>query len=118
VSCTYLTSRLTLFPSALIACIKEVCAFPSDSESARIVSGMRWMGLFSPEKFVVRGGTLLDTLDRRRHARRWCRPHGEHAAVHHQELTSVSITPHCRAREPNVRLPSPRGLHLSLITHP
>ncbi|KAJ7307741.1 hypothetical protein DFH08DRAFT_1051265 [Mycena albidolilacea] len=38
--------------NALVARIKEVCAFPSDSESARIVSGMRWMGLFSPEKLV------------------------------------------------------------------
>ncbi|KAJ7807075.1 hypothetical protein B0H14DRAFT_3765188 [Mycena olivaceomarginata] len=75
---------------ALVARIKEVCAFPSDSESARIVSGMRWMGPFSPEKLVVRGGTLLDTLERHRHARRWCRPHGERAAVHHQELTSTS----------------------------
>ncbi|KAJ7721687.1 hypothetical protein B0H14DRAFT_3520581 [Mycena olivaceomarginata] len=92
---------------ALIAHIKEVCAFPSDSESAWIISGMWWMGLFSPEKFVVRGGTLLDTLDRRRHARRWCRPHGERAAVHHQELTSVSITPHRRARDPNAHLPVP-----------
>ncbi|KAJ7806980.1 hypothetical protein B0H14DRAFT_3483654 [Mycena olivaceomarginata] len=38
---------------ALVARIKEVCAFPFDSESARIVSGMRWMGPFSPEKLVT-----------------------------------------------------------------
>ncbi|KAF8192639.1 saccharopine dehydrogenase [Mycena galopus ATCC 62051] len=48
--------------AALVARIKEVCAFPSESESERIISGMRWMGLFSTEKLVVRGGTLLDTL--------------------------------------------------------
>ncbi|KAJ7755317.1 saccharopine dehydrogenase [Mycena maculata] len=46
----------------LTARIKEVCAFPSESESERIIDGMRWMGLFSREKIAVRGGTLLDTL--------------------------------------------------------
>ncbi|KAJ7270722.1 saccharopine dehydrogenase [Mycena haematopus] len=48
--------------ASLIARIKEVCAFESESESERIIDGMRWMGLFSSEKMVVRGGTLLDTL--------------------------------------------------------
>ncbi|KAF7326659.1 Saccharopine dehydrogenase [Mycena venus] len=47
---------------ALVARIQEVCAFPSDAESERIISGMRWMGLFSAEKLLVRNGTLLDTL--------------------------------------------------------
>jgi hypothetical protein len=48
--------------SALIARIKQVCNFPSDSESERIVSGLRWIGMFSAEKVVVRSGNLLDTL--------------------------------------------------------
>ncbi|KAJ7270718.1 saccharopine dehydrogenase [Mycena haematopus] len=48
--------------ASLVARIKEVCAFESESESKRIIDGMRWMGLFSSEKMVVRGGTLLDTL--------------------------------------------------------
>ncbi|KAF7373561.1 Saccharopine dehydrogenase [Mycena sanguinolenta] len=48
--------------AALIARIGEVCTFPSEAESERIIAGMRWMGLFSAEKMVVRGGTLLDTL--------------------------------------------------------
>ncbi|KAJ7432883.1 saccharopine dehydrogenase [Mycena galericulata] len=47
---------------AIVARIKEVCAFPSEAESDRIISGMRWMGLFSADKVPVRGGTLLDTL--------------------------------------------------------
>ncbi|KAJ7043341.1 saccharopine dehydrogenase, partial [Mycena alexandri] len=47
---------------ALIARIKEICNFPSESETERIIFGMRWMGLFSPEKAVVRSGNLLDTL--------------------------------------------------------
>jgi hypothetical protein len=36
--------------------------FPSDAERTRIISGLRWIGLFSPEKVTVRGGNLLDTL--------------------------------------------------------
>ncbi|KAK7055433.1 Saccharopine dehydrogenase [Favolaschia claudopus] len=47
---------------ALVERIKEVCEFPTEAESERIIPGMRWMGLFSAEKLVVRDGTLLDTL--------------------------------------------------------
>jgi hypothetical protein len=47
---------------ALIHSITSICPFPSDSERTRIISGMRWIGLFSSEKAVVRGGNLLDTL--------------------------------------------------------
>ncbi|KAG8781343.1 hypothetical protein FRC15_008867 [Serendipita sp. 397] len=37
--------------------------FPSASEKARIVSGLRWIGLLSStEKVTVRGSNLLDTL--------------------------------------------------------
>jgi spermidine synthase len=96
VSYPYLTSGLTLFHSALVARIKEVCEFPTDSESARLVFGLWWMGLFSPEKLVVCDGTLLDTLGRRRHARRSFRPHAERADMRHQELISRSITVHRR----------------------
>ncbi|KAJ7152636.1 saccharopine dehydrogenase [Mycena crocata] len=46
----------------LIARVKEVCAFPSESESDRIIAGLRWIGVFSGDKIAVRGGTLLDTL--------------------------------------------------------
>ncbi|KAI9830160.1 MAG: hypothetical protein M1819_005837 [Sarea resinae] len=48
--------------SCLVARVKEICKFSSDSESDRIISGMRWFGLFSNEQAVVRGGNLLDTL--------------------------------------------------------
>ncbi|KAJ6618235.1 saccharopine dehydrogenase [Mycena sp. CBHHK59/15] len=48
--------------AALIARIKQVCEFPSESEAQRIISGLRWVGMFSSEKVVVRGGNLLDTL--------------------------------------------------------
>ncbi|GBE85943.1 saccharopine dehydrogenase [Sparassis latifolia] len=48
--------------SALIARVKELCAFPNESESHRIISGLRWIGLFSSEKVTSRDGNLLDTL--------------------------------------------------------
>ncbi|MCJ1268275.1 hypothetical protein MMC22_008162 [Lobaria immixta] len=48
--------------SALIARTKEKCRFPSETESDRITSGMRYFGLFSSDGAVIRGGNLLDTL--------------------------------------------------------
>ena len=36
--------------------------FPSEAESDRIISGMRWMGILSSEKATVARGNLLDTL--------------------------------------------------------
>ncbi|KAJ7273375.1 saccharopine dehydrogenase [Mycena rebaudengoi] len=48
--------------AALITRIKEVCQFPSASETERIISGLRWIGLFSSEKVAIRGGNLLDSL--------------------------------------------------------
>lgn len=36
--------------------------FPSEAESDRVISGMRWMGILSSEKATVAGGNLLDTL--------------------------------------------------------
>ncbi|KAF5380062.1 hypothetical protein D9615_006114 [Tricholomella constricta] len=49
--------------STLVARVKELCAFPSESEATRIISGLRWIGLFSQtEKVVPRARNLLDTL--------------------------------------------------------
>ena len=48
--------------SSLISRIKAVCKFPNESEGLRIISGLRWIGLFSSEKVKPRGGNLLDTL--------------------------------------------------------
>ncbi|KAI5118731.1 hypothetical protein M0805_000061 [Coniferiporia weirii] len=47
---------------SLIARIDTVCKFPSAAERTRIVSGLRWIGLFSEEKVTPRAGNLLDTL--------------------------------------------------------
>jgi spermidine synthase / saccharopine dehydrogenase (NADP+, L-glutamate-forming) len=69
--CSWL-NPLCVFPQAnttvnfhfsdLISRIKELAAFPSASEEARIISGLRWIGLFSSEKVKPRSGNLLDTL--------------------------------------------------------
>ncbi|KZV66301.1 saccharopine dehydrogenase [Peniophora sp. CONT] len=48
--------------AALIEKIKSKTSFPDKSEEQRIISGMRWIGLFSTEKAPVRAGNLLDTL--------------------------------------------------------
>ncbi|PFH45620.1 hypothetical protein AMATHDRAFT_8912 [Amanita thiersii Skay4041] len=48
--------------AALVERVKEVCKFPNESESNRIISGLRWIGLFSTEKVKPRAGNLLDTL--------------------------------------------------------
>ncbi|KAH0835435.1 Saccharopine dehydrogenase-domain-containing protein [Lanmaoa asiatica] len=48
--------------SSLISHIKSVCKFPNESESTRIISGFRWIGMFSTEKVAPRGKNLLDTL--------------------------------------------------------
>lgn len=51
--------------ATLIAQVKKLAAFPSDSEAERIVSGLKWIGLFSStEKVIPRGSpiNLLDTL--------------------------------------------------------
>ncbi len=55
---TYLNSLL----SSLVATIKDKCKFPSEAESDRITSGMRYFGLFSSEEATIRGSNLLDTL--------------------------------------------------------
>ncbi|KAF9804524.1 hypothetical protein IEO21_09348 [Rhodonia placenta] len=48
--------------SALIARVNELCSFPDESEAHRIISGLKWIGLFSTEKVKPRDGNLLDTL--------------------------------------------------------
>lgn len=57
-----ITYLITLFSSLLIATTKEKCKFPSEAESDRITSGMRFFGLFSSEEATIRGSNLLDTL--------------------------------------------------------
>ncbi|KAK7454490.1 hypothetical protein VKT23_011244 [Stygiomarasmius scandens] len=54
--------------TTLITKIKTICSFPSESEASRIISGFRWIGMFSLQKVSVRGtpgakhSNLLDTL--------------------------------------------------------
>ncbi|KAL9613490.1 MAG: hypothetical protein Q9167_001986 [Letrouitia subvulpina] len=48
--------------NSLISRIKELAKFPTEAESERIISGMKWMGILSSEKATVAGGNLLDTL--------------------------------------------------------
>lgn len=36
--------------------------FSSEAEAERIISGMRWMGIFSSEEATIAEGNLLDTL--------------------------------------------------------
>ena len=46
----------------LVEKVKAVCNFPDAGETQRIVSGLRWIGLFSSDKAAMRAGNLLDTL--------------------------------------------------------
>ncbi|KAJ9607482.1 hypothetical protein H2200_007560 [Cladophialophora chaetospira] len=48
--------------SVLVARIKEVAKFASETEAKRIISGLRWMDILSAEKATIVGGNLLDTL--------------------------------------------------------
>ncbi|KAK3937024.1 Saccharopine dehydrogenase [Diplogelasinospora grovesii] len=48
--------------SSLIAHIKEVYKFPNQSESERIISGMKWLGLLSSEQATIKEGNVFDTL--------------------------------------------------------
>jgi hypothetical protein len=49
-------------PSSLVSRVEAVCTFPTTLERARIISGLRWVGLFSNDKIKLRHGNLLDTL--------------------------------------------------------
>jgi len=46
----------------LVARVRDLCKFPSEAEADRILSGLRWIGLFSSEPCAPRAGNLLDTL--------------------------------------------------------
>ena len=48
--------------SSLTARINEICKFPNETQSERIINGLRWFGLFSSDQAIVRGRNLLDTL--------------------------------------------------------
>lgn len=50
------------YGSSLVSRVKVLCNFPDEAECARIISGLKWIGLFSTEKIHPRGGNLLDTL--------------------------------------------------------
>ena len=46
-------SLLTQRPSsALVSRVKELCSFPDAAEAVRVISGLRWVGLFSPERVL------------------------------------------------------------------
>ena len=62
-ACSIIEDELKcLYSSSLVASLGEKCKFPSEAESDRVTSGMRYFGLFSSEKVTIRGGNLLDTL--------------------------------------------------------
>ncbi|GJN91840.1 hypothetical protein Rhopal_004863-T1 [Rhodotorula paludigena] len=48
--------------ASLIAAIKAKTAFPSEAEEQRILSGLRWIGLFSQTEKAEPRANLLDTL--------------------------------------------------------
>ena len=48
--------------SSLVSRVKTICNFPDEAESTRIISGLRWIGLFSSDKVKTRSKNLLDTL--------------------------------------------------------
>ncbi|GAA5895989.1 hypothetical protein JCM5296_003163 [Sporobolomyces johnsonii] len=48
--------------ASLIAAVKAKTTFPSEAEEQRILSGLRWIGLFSSSETVTPRGNLLDTL--------------------------------------------------------
>ncbi|KAL8243968.1 hypothetical protein R6Q59_010226 [Mikania micrantha] len=48
--------------SDLIPAIQKICNFPTKAESDRIISGLRYFGLFGSELATIVGGNPLDTL--------------------------------------------------------
>ncbi|KIJ53533.1 hypothetical protein M422DRAFT_201755 [Sphaerobolus stellatus SS14] len=56
------TNAIDASEASLVARIEALASFPSESERARILSGLRWMGLFANTKASIRAGNLLDTL--------------------------------------------------------
>ncbi|KIJ48210.1 hypothetical protein M422DRAFT_248000 [Sphaerobolus stellatus SS14] len=48
--------------ASLISRIDTLVSFPSESERTRIISGLRWIGLFSETKASIRSSNIFDTL--------------------------------------------------------
>ncbi|KAF9476388.1 spermidine synthase [Pholiota conissans] len=48
--------------ATLVSHVKKICNFPSEPEADRIISGMRWIGLFSNTPLIPRDANFLDTL--------------------------------------------------------
>ncbi|KAF7551740.1 hypothetical protein G7Z17_g4774 [Cylindrodendrum hubeiense] len=55
------TGAISPAETDLIAKIDQLCSFPSSDERGKILSGLRWMGLFSDQVPTLHG-SLLDTL--------------------------------------------------------
>lgn len=51
-----------LTEAAIVERVKAKAEFPDAAEAERIVSGLRWIGMFSDEAATIRAGNLLDTL--------------------------------------------------------
>ena len=58
------TSIFTFVPtcSSLASRVEELCEFPDRETAARVLDGLRWIGLFSSDVITLRGPNLLDTL--------------------------------------------------------
>ncbi|RYO81472.1 hypothetical protein DL764_009762 [Monosporascus ibericus] len=50
----------------LISKVDKLCSFRSPTEREQVITGLRWMGIFSDDQAPVRG-TLLDTISARLH---------------------------------------------------
>ncbi|WEW61262.1 hypothetical protein PRK78_006752 [Emydomyces testavorans] len=48
--------------NSLVSQIQKLAKFENDEEKNRIISGMKWMGILSPNAATITGGNLLDTL--------------------------------------------------------
>ena len=46
----------------MVSRVKEVCSFHDAADAVRVISGLRWIGLFAQEPVAPRAGNLLDTL--------------------------------------------------------
>ncbi|RYP37541.1 hypothetical protein DL767_002849 [Monosporascus sp. MG133] len=50
----------------LVSKVDKLCSFRSPAEREQVITGLRWMGIFSDDQAPVRG-TLLDTISARLH---------------------------------------------------
>ena len=58
----YVSDSIYLLRSTIISAITSRITFPSESEKTRIISGLKWIGLFSNDAAVIKSNNLLDTL--------------------------------------------------------